>query len=401
FHDGIPNYLDLDSDGDGILDSVELRSDPDVDNIRGFEDCNDCDGPFADPDGDTILTIYETDLGSKANNPDSDGDGIGDQYEAEQLSETRWNTIDSDGDSTPDIVDVDDDGDGIETKYELRSFFEGDGKTPTIDSSSESDWTTKLSGNIDANLTPRTDLYLSPEGVRDIDDDGEPDYLDTDDDSDGKTTSFEVDWTKGESPVLPWEANDNDLDGIPDWLDFNDLDGANGDADGDGLTNKFENDAGADQASSDSDGDGVPDVNEVDWVDGEPVLRDSDGDGIMDILDDDDDGDGIPTSVEGSWDADGDGEPNYLDTDADGDGADDADEGVGDADNDGISNYLDSRDDSPLADSCENFPNKPDCLDPRVKPCACSASTSTTGNFGLIGLLMGGLVLLRRRRRED
>lgn len=62
-------------------------------------------------------------------------------------------------------------------------------------------------------------------------------------------------------------------------------------------------------------------------------LLDTDGDGLIDIIDDDDDGDNVPTALEGvvfdenglidvdlSFDTDGDGILNYLDPDDDGDG---------------------------------------------------------------------------------
>jgi gliding motility-associated-like protein len=50
------------------------------------------------------------------------------------------------------------------------------------------------------------------------------------------------------------------------------------------------------------------------------VLVDTDGDGVPDVLDIDDDNDGILDSVEGNDDADNDGIPNRLDLDSDGDG---------------------------------------------------------------------------------
>ncbi|MGO4818041.1 T9SS type B sorting domain-containing protein [Flavobacterium sp. W22_SRS_FP1] len=58
--DGITDYLDLDSDNDGILDSVETGIDTDSDGIRNYRDldsdndlCNDViESGFTDPDGD-------------------------------------------------------------------------------------------------------------------------------------------------------------------------------------------------------------------------------------------------------------------------------------------------------------------------------------------------------------
>ncbi len=61
-----------------------------------------------------------------------------------------------------------------------------------------------------------------------------------------------------------------------------------------------------------------------------PPLLDSDGDGVSDLVDVDDDNDGILDIIEGTTDTDLDTIPNYLDLDSDGDGCPDAVEG-GDA----------------------------------------------------------------------
>jgi len=67
------------------------------------------------------------------------------------------------------------------------------------------------------------------------------------------------------------------------------------------------------------------------------VLIDSDEDGIPDVLDEDDDNDGIPDTVEGLLDTDGDGNPNSLDLDSDNDGIPDVQEAGGiDVNGDGI-----------------------------------------------------------------
>lgn len=86
-------------------------------------------------------------------------------------------------------------------------------------------------------------------------------------------------------------------------------------------------------ACTDADLDGI-----ADEIDPEiSPLIDSDGDGIYDVLDDDDDNDGIPDIDEGNGvlDTDGDGIPNSLDLDSDSDGIPDSEE-TGDADGDGI-----------------------------------------------------------------
>ena len=98
----------------------------------------------------------------------------------------------------------------------------------------------------------------------------------------------------------------------------------------------------------DSDGDGLIDGAEV----SDPAFpEDTDLDGVIDALDDDDDNDGILTSVElradpdknqvADIDVDGDGQPNHLDMDSDGDGFLDVEEGIQDLDLDGVEDYID------------------------------------------------------------
>lgn len=102
------------------------------------------------------------------------------------------------------------------------------------------------------------------------------------------------------------------------------------DADGDGLSNARECELSANPYDSDTDGDGVSDGFEATAT----SAPNTDGDGLIDILDPDDDGDGVPTRSElglenGDGDpsdaanSDHDGAPDYLDADADDDGVDD------------------------------------------------------------------------------
>ena len=58
-NDGIPNYLDLDSDGDGKLDSVEKNTDSDGDGIPDYLDKNDSgsDGFIDNNDGTKTVII--------------------------------------------------------------------------------------------------------------------------------------------------------------------------------------------------------------------------------------------------------------------------------------------------------------------------------------------------------
>lgn len=134
------------------------------------------------------------------------------------------------------------------------------------------------------------------------------------------------------------DGKDNDCDG------YTEMD----DRDSDGLADWYEWEYGTDPEDEDTDGDG--------WFDGAETPdpedpQDTDGDGVIDALDEDDDGDSIPTLTEqtqdpggdgtNDQDVDGDGIPNGLDTDSDGDGYLDEDEGTFDKDGDGIPDFVD------------------------------------------------------------
>ncbi|MGI6393724.1 MAG: hypothetical protein ACOX2F_03160 [bacterium] len=129
-----------------------------------------------------------------------------------------------------------------------------------------------------------------PNGILvDTDEDGTPDYLDTDSDGDGIPDSAECPDFTAEN-----KCRDTDGDGVPDYRD------------------------------TDSDGDGILDETECPNYDEETGCRDTDEDGTPDYLDADSDGDGIPDYYEGVVDTDGDGTPDYLDLDSDGDGIPDS-----------------------------------------------------------------------------
>ncbi len=231
----------------------------------------------ADSDLDGLTDTVESLIGTLINSADSDGDGIDDLTEVEDVT----HPLDTDHDGLIDAMDGDSDGDGI---------------------------------------LDRT------EGVDDTDHDGIPNYRDDDSDGDGN-----IDRTEG--------IADADGDEIPNYLDANDVDGPLGDPDFDHLNNAQEVAYSSEPYRSDSDGDGIPDTLEATVtvsggadIDGYPsgaILAasgalDRDGDGTPDLLDDDSDGDGLLDASEGVMDIDGDGIPNYRDMDSDNDGTPDA-----------------------------------------------------------------------------
>ncbi len=166
--DNVPNWHDLDSDGDGIWDVTETNlPDPDHDGIIGTGT------PQVNADGQGS--------GTTSDPTDTDGDGQPDYLDldadADNIPDADECPVDApcadgDGDGMPDFQDVDRDNDGINDIVECE------------------------------NSTPCTDT----------DNDGTPDVDDLDSDGDGLTDAEEC---SGGSP-----CPDSDNDGVPDWRQY-------------------------------------------------------------------------------------------------------------------------------------------------------------------------------------
>ncbi|MEY4273200.1 MAG: hypothetical protein RL638_148, partial [Bacteroidota bacterium] len=338
--DRIPDYVDLDSDNDGILDGRESAADTDGDGIPNYLDL--------DVDGDGILDSFEALIKYRnqvdSNNDgrvdcmtDSNGNGLMDCVET-SMGGISCEIPDTDGDGIPDFLDLDSDNDGILDRIELRGDMDGDVLPNYRDLDSDGDWI----GDV-------------VEGAQDQDVDGTPNYLDLDSDGDGIMDRFEGPTTC----VNCIDRVDNNEDGWDDRNQYSTT-GWTVDTDGDGIP---------DLLDLDSDGDGIPDSVEAGKDPNNPV--DTDGDGVPDFRDLDSDNDGIPDKIEGTIDTDEDGIPNYLDLDSDNDGIPDAIEGVTDTDGDGIPNYLDTDSDNdgiPDAVEAGKDPKKPVDTDGDGKP---------------------------------
>ena len=242
--DGTPDYKDLDSDNDGISDSVEAAV--------NYLDPPDTDGLGA-PDYRDL---------------DSDNDGIPDSVET---------SADPDKDGRPNYMDIDSDGDFITDEIEFRSAggdvaadLDQDGIPDFVDDDSDND---SIPDHIEA-----AGSYQSPV---DTDNDGLPDYLDLDSDNDGVSDEDES--------VLSADA---DNDGIPDNVELSeglnpdDPDDALLDLDDDGLSNLQEYQAGTAISSPDTDSDTIPDGFEV-AAGTNPLSSDAgedlDGDGLSNL----------------------------------------------------------------------------------------------------------------------
>ena len=255
--DGIPNYLDTDSDNDGIPDVIEAGGVDAANNgiVDNFVDVN-ADGMSDNNFAASALLISGVDV--------SPVDGRGD----------NWPNKNIDRDFRPNAYDVDSDGDGIVDVIESG--------LPDTD----------LNGIVDGVITPGGNGWstavsaLGSLGLRNTDGNGNHDYLDIDSDNDGIPDNIEGQSTAnyrlptltdvdGDGLTLPYDnvpagfsgtgiaVYDHDVDGTPDYRDLDtDADGLadivegndfnlNGipddnvtltglDTDGDGLDNRFD-----------------------------------------------------------------------------------------------------------------------------------------------------------------
>ncbi|MGE0790389.1 MAG: VWA domain-containing protein [Sandaracinaceae bacterium] len=199
---------------------------------------------------------------------DSDGDGITDDWEGAAAG------VDTDGDATPDYLDLDSDDDGIDDATEAHTS--GPDYEP-VDSDSDGVYDFRDLDS-DANRIPDAD-----ETTGDLDGDGEDDYRDLDDDGDHISDAMEID--------DPADPSDFDGDGMPDYRDV--------DSDGDVIGDQFESvidtdgDMVLDRFDDDSDDDGWTDAEEAGVADPHLAPVDTDGDGIYDFRDPDSDDDGL------------------------------------------------------------------------------------------------------------
>ena len=202
--DDVPDYLDLDTDNDSLLDVVE--------------------GGGLDENGDGFIDDLANTEGSLTNPTDSDLDGIGD-----------WREVDSDNDGISDNVgsnfeDLDGNGDGV---VDNIADSDGDGIADDVD---------QLDGFGTAPDEDRDGLLDDIDGSEDVDGDGLPNFQDPDSDGDGVDDSIEAGPDKSD-PV------DTDGDGQPDFIDR--------DSDNDGITDELE-------GVSDANNNGIADRLEAD-----------------------------------------------------------------------------------------------------------------------------------------
>ena len=289
--DGITNDEDTDDDDDNWSDDDEITcgSNPLSETSAPDDYDNDmiCDSMDLDADGDGVLNVDDFDPLDTCVSTDTDGDGLPDDYTGLDCNEGQNNYI----------IDDDDDGDGYTDQYELECGSDSL-DTTSIPSDMDNDGTCDaLDSDKDGDGVDNSDDAFPDDSSEslDTDSDGEGDNSDNDDDGDGWPDSVEDNCgsDKMDSASTP---DDLDDDGMCDAQDPDD----DGDGFGDDIDDFPENknewidtdsDGFGNNADTDDDGDGWLDTSEDscgnDSMDSTSVPNDIDGDGICDELDSD------------------------------------------------------------------------------------------------------------------
>ncbi|NET10013.1 MAG: hypothetical protein F6K16_36010, partial [Symploca sp. SIO2B6] len=357
--DGTPDYLDLDSDDDGLPDAVENNK-PATQASGSDIDQDGLDDAFDTVDNRIVWDVNDNIENPPADMPNSNGTGDVDYREPSTTPIPEPTPVptpgDSDGDGIPDVDDLDDDNDGILDTVEDRGVpnrdTDGDGVPDRLD--------------LDADNDGILDIVEAGHNQADTNGDGR---VDGPFGANGYADALE---TAPESGAANYTPLDTDGDGLPDFQDL--------DSDNDSIPDVTES-GGSDPDQDGIIGTGTPVVNDAGVandinpvVGGTPSpITNSDGDLLPDYRDLDSDNDGLNDIVErggsldiGLVDADGNGVVEGIDTDQDGI-VDSVDGNVGifgtapslnsipdDQDNDGTPDFQELPDTLVLSDSVTN-----------------------------------------------
>jgi len=264
--DKIPDFLDLDSDNDGVPDLIEAggvdeNGDGKVDAAEWLDANN---NGFHDEYENTPLVVTDGDGATTDGRPeDTNGDGsayVGTNADKDALLNHR--DLDSDNDGIPDALECgnfagDADGDGIldvVSDANKDGFDDGEAANPTVQTESDgatADGRPEDSGDPDASpyRSSRPDGFFGDtNGEPDVDDDGDGILNMSDVDSDNDLLPDEKEDKNGNGVTDPGERDyldpDTDDDLIPDGIedanrdgdfDIGETDPLNPDTDGDLL----------------------------------------------------------------------------------------------------------------------------------------------------------------------
>ena len=373
-NDGLPNYLDRDSDQDGISDTIESGASGVDINDNGIDDAFDAlltagtdtnadgiiDDALQDDDGDGAANLHDLDADNdgipdvdESGGIDNNRDGMTDNGKITQLP-----LVDVDEDSIPDYLDITHSDGSFTIRHGDLSEFDinGDGR---IDVSGDTD-----KDGVDDSVDTMPTLY----GLRQIDEDGDgiSDDLDPDNDNDGISNIMEGSMDSDNDGISNDFDPDSDNDGISDFIEATYNSKRLGDSNNNGIDDSIDvlltggedtNQDGVDDRFHpvDFDGDGIPDYLDLDsdndtlsdWQESSAITLthiDSDGDGIdnsydVDLTNGPDlNQDGIDDDIVILPNSDNDQYPDFRDTDSDNDGLPDRLE-FEDINKDGISDH--------------------------------------------------------------
>ena len=215
------SYTNVDTDGDGLADVYEAAIDGNVND--GFvvnEGIAPLDGTLSDSDDDAIAgsivpgtadldyrDIFDTDNDGVADNQDidDDNDGILDVVE---IGPDALNPLDSDGDGIANHLDLDSDNDGITDNVEAQTT--AGYIAPNVDNAA----TIIVYNGLNS-------AYVGTNGLTPVNtdsgaviSDATPDYLDTDSDNDGLNDTLEAGLGADPSTDVSNTATDADGDGL-------------------------------------------------------------------------------------------------------------------------------------------------------------------------------------------
>ncbi len=206
--DGVVDTIDVDDDDDGILDTIEGNGDLDGDGIPNRLDID------ADNDGivDNVEAQGETGYRPPSGN-DTDNDGLDNAYDTDNGG-TPITVVNTDGADQPDYLDLDSDNDTVPDRIEGHD----------ADHNGIAD---RIASGTDADSDGLDDAFDTVNGfgpgnetgsnapLQNSDDTDNRDWRDTDDDNDGLLTKDE-DANEDGDPT----NDDTDDDGRPDYLDL-------------------------------------------------------------------------------------------------------------------------------------------------------------------------------------
>ncbi|MRG93283.1 DUF3344 domain-containing protein [Polyangium spumosum] len=350
--------LDADTDDGGVIDGSEDENRNGAVDEGELDPNNPADdNTKPDTDGDGLTDDYENTIGTDPNDADSDDDGVIDGEEPNP-------TDDTDGDGTINALDPDSDGDGLKDGTEMGKDCSNPATSPAANNCVPD-------GDNGATTTSPVDPDTDDGGVSDGDEDT---------DKDGVVDPNERD---------PNDPTDDNV--VPPM-----------DSDSDGLTDEEEGELGTDPNDADSDDDGVPDGQEP------SPGEDTDGDGIINALDPDSDNDGLFDGTElglecTNGDTDLTKETCISDADK---GATKTDPLNPDTDGGGLKDGEEDKNKNGVVDTGEGDPLDPadDDADGTILSgngfCAAQPGNDAPPGLPLLVALAAGTALARRRRRS-